>query len=100
MLIGPAPNPLHPCGQGNVREIQFFLKSMESLVSNHAVGSHGEQTLAARGEYFRPERHRREDRPTIPSIRRSGGLALGLQLGPQHLGLYSDFVSQGAQSRL
>jgi hypothetical protein len=52
----PGMDALHPCGQDKVREIQFFLKSMESLISNHAVASHSEQAAAARGEYFRAER--------------------------------------------
>ena len=53
-LTGPAPTHLHPCSQGKVREIQFFLK-VESLISNHAVASHREQEVVARGEYFRAE---------------------------------------------
>src|SRR4051812_48041541 len=68
----PASTELGPCRWGKVREIEFFLESMESLVSNPPASSHGLQTLAARGEYFRPQRRRR---PTIPFIRRSGGLA-------------------------
>src|SRR3954447_16610762 len=96
-LKATKPEALRPCGQGKVREIEFFFKQMERLVSNRAVGSHGQQTLAARGEYFRAERRRW---PTIPSIRRSRGLALVLQLCPQHLGLFSGFVSERGQSRL
>jgi hypothetical protein len=66
---------------------------MESLVSNHAIALHGEQTVAARGEYFNAECSRREDWPTIAFVRRSDDLALGLQHGPQHLGLFSGLVS-------
>src|SRR3954449_289837 len=92
-VLSKAGNPeaLRPCGQGKVREIEFFFKQMERLVSDHAVGSHGQQTLAARREYFRAERRRW---PTIPSIRRSRGLALVLQLCPQHLGLCSGVISE------
>src|SRR3954451_9793420 len=94
LLKAGNPEALRARGQGKVCEIEFFFKQMERLVSNHAVGSHGQQTLAARGQYFRAERRRW---PTIPSVRRSGGLALDLQLCPQHLGLCSGFVSERGQ---
>ena len=44
------------CGQSKVRKVQFLLERMESVVSNHAVASQSEQTLAAHGEYFLAER--------------------------------------------
>ncbi len=44
---------------------------MESLVSDHAVASHREEAIAPRGQYFRGERRRGEDWPTIAFIRRT-----------------------------
>jgi|tagenome__1003787_1003787.scaffolds.fasta_scaffold20975515_6 hypothetical protein len=48
---------LPPGGEGKVRKIQFLFQPVESIVSDHAVGSQGEQTLTAHGEYFFSEGH-------------------------------------------
>ena len=73
---------------------------MESLVSDHAVASHREQAVAARGQYFRAERRRGEDWPTIAFIRRTSDLTLGLQLGSERLDLLPRFGTKRCQSRL
>jgi hypothetical protein len=73
---------------------------MKGFVSDHAVASHGEQTIASRGECFRAERRRWGDWPPVAFIRRTRDLPLGLQLGPQDLGLFSRFVSEGGQTCL
>src|SRR3954464_13850360 len=71
---------------------------MKSLVSNDAVPSHSEQTAAASGEYFGAKRRRRKKRRTITFS--CHALALGLQLGAQHVRFFSGFISENGQSRL
>src|SRR5947209_16930762 len=51
-LTGPAPTHLHPCSQDRSAKSSSSSR-VESLISNHAVASHGEQAVAARRVFSR-----------------------------------------------
>jgi hypothetical protein len=56
-MTGYRHRPVTSVQPSEIREVEFFLKPLESIVSNHAIASESEQAIAAGRQYFLAEWH-------------------------------------------
>jgi hypothetical protein len=56
-MTGYRHRPVTSVEPSEIREVEFFLKPLESIVSNHAIASESEQAIAAGRRYFLAEWH-------------------------------------------